>query len=227
MKNKIIVVFSSHLGDEKNNEFINHIHDTIGVNHDVICYTNYNQFSLTEIYNKAINEYNNPDIIFVFCHPDIIFKTNKWGKILLTKFNTLKYSIIGVAGSKILSDNGIWWTDKSKMIGIVEHTNGLRTWVSEYSHENKGQVTPVVVIDGLFIAIDTTDMDNFFDEEFKGFHFYDISLCLPKYLDGFDIGVTTDIRITHKSVGMVNDQWEQNRVQFVEKYKRDLPLTLE
>ena len=56
LKNKIVVIFSSHLGDEKNNEFINHIHKTIGVKHDVVCYTNYNQYSLSEIYNKAIDD---------------------------------------------------------------------------------------------------------------------------------------------------------------------------
>jgi hypothetical protein len=43
-------------------------------------------------------------------------------------------------------------------------------------------------------------------------------------LDGCEIGVTTDIRILHQSVGMVKEQWEKNRVQFAEKYKEDLPL---
>jgi hypothetical protein len=110
------------------------------------------------------------------------------------------------------------------MTGIVEHTDNISTWVSEYSHERKGQVTPVVLVDGVFMAVDCNNIEHQFDEEFKGFHFYDLSLCIPNYLDGCEIGVTTDIRILHQSVGMVNEQWEKNRVQFAEKYKEDLPL---
>ena len=170
MKNKIIVVFSSHLGDEKNNEFIKHVDDTVGVNHEVVCYTNYNQYSLTELYNKAIKEHNENDAIMVFCHPDITIKTNNWGKLLLTKFNTLSYSIIGVAGSKILADNAIWWTIRSSMIGIVEHTDGINSWVSEYSHERKGQVTPVAIIDGLFMAVDCNNIEQSLA------HLYDLEL---------------------------------------------------
>ena len=223
-KNKIVVIFSSHLGDEKNNEFINHIHKTIGVKHDVICYTNYNQYSLTKLYNQAINEYNQDNVIMVFCHPDIIVKTKNWGKILLSKFNNSNFDIIGVAGSTYM--NNFWWEDKSKMVGVVEHSNGLSEWVSEYSTPIKGKTIPVVVIDGLFMVIDCNNIEHRFDEDFKGFHMYDVSFCVPNYLDGCNIGVTTDIRILHKSVGMTNQEWENNRIQFVEKYKDELPLTV-
>ena len=40
------------------------------------------------------------------------------------------------------------------------------------------------------------------------------------------IGVTSNIKITHKSVGMTNDEWEKNRKQFVEKYTYNLPIDL-
>lgn len=226
LKNKIMVIFSSHLGDEANNEFISHIHKTIGVNHDVICYTNYNQYSLPEVYNKAIDEYNNENVIMVFLHPDIVIKTQNWGKLLLTKFNNSNYSILGVAGSTYLHDNAIWWHTRDKMVGIVEHTDGINTWVSEYSREKKGHITPVVLIDGLFMAIDCNNIEHRWDEDFKGYHHYDLSLCVPNYLDGCNIGVTTDIRILHKSIGMTNQQWEENRQQFAEKYKDELPFAL-
>jgi hypothetical protein len=99
--------------------------------------------------------------------------------------------------------------------------------VSEYSHERKGQVTPVVLVDGVFMAVDCNNIEHQWDEEFKGFHMYDLSFCVPNYLDGCNIGVTTDIRILHQSVGMVNPQWEANRLQFIEKYKDELPITYE
>jgi hypothetical protein len=227
MKDNIIVVFSSHRTDEENVNFVKHVSDTIGVKHKVVCYPNFNQFSLPQIYNLAIKDHNNDNAIFVFCHNDITIKTRTWGRLLLNKFNTTNFDIIGVAGTTYLHDNGQWWHDRSKMHGVVEHTDGYSTWVSEYSPPVKGYMTPVVLIDGLFMAVDPESIVHRFDEDFKGFHFYDVSFCVPNYLDGCNIGVTTDIRILHQSVGMTNQLWDANRLQFVEKYKDDLPITYE
>jgi len=90
-KDNIIVVFSSHLSDEANDKFIKHIHDTIGVKHTVVCYPNFNQFSLPQIYNQAIKEHNNESAIMVFCHNDITIRTRTWGRLLLHKFNSSDY----------------------------------------------------------------------------------------------------------------------------------------
>jgi hypothetical protein len=222
--NNIVVIFSSHLSKEENQKFIKHIDNTIGCNHITICYPNFNEYSLVEIYNIAIKDHNTVNSIMVFLHNDIIIKTPNWGRIILTKFNNSNYSMIGVAGSTYLPESGKWWEDKSRMVGIVEHTDGFNAWVSEYSKEKKGQITPVVIIDGLFMAINCNNIIHKFDTEFKGFHFYDLSMVFPNFLDGINIGVTTDIRILHKSVGITNNQWEENRKIFVKKYKHDLPF---
>ena len=222
IKNKIVVIFSSHLGEEKNRDFINHIHATIGsTNHEVVCYTNYNQYSLSEIYNKAIIEYNKDNVIMVFMHPDIIIKTLNWGKRLLSHFNNSNYGIIGVAGTTFVPASGMWWEDRSKMYGIVEHTDGVSIWNSEYSNEFNG-IKPVVHIDGLFIAVDCSKIKHGFDENYGKYHFYDIGLTIPNYNDGVNIGVITSIRILHKSIGQTNQSWEENRQKFINQYK--LPI---
>jgi len=226
-KDNIVVVFSSHLSDEANQKFIKHISDTIGVKHTVVCYPNFNQYSLPEVYNKAIREHNNPDAIFVFCHNDITIRTRTWGRLLLHKFNSSNFQIIGLAGTTFLADNGVWWQDRTKMYGVVEHTDGYKTWVSEYAIPRPGFTKPVILVDGVFMAVDCNAIEHQWDEEFKGFHMYDLSFCVPNYLDGCNIGVTTDIRILHQSVGMVNQQWDDNRKQFVEKYKEELPIVYE
>jgi hypothetical protein len=226
MKKKIIVVFSSHLTPEENTAFENHVKDTIGVDCDVKCYENHNQWSLSQVYNNAIKEYHDDEGIMVFCHNDIEFRTKNWGKKLLGKFNNLDYQIIGVAGSTYMPESGRWWDRRGAMVGIVDHTNGLREWTSEYSSEPYIGVKDVCLIDGLFMAVDTSDLAHFFDEEFQGFHFYDVSMCFSNVLDGINIGVVTDIRILHKSIGMTNEQWEENRKLFVEKYKNDLPFDI-
>jgi len=224
MKNKIVVIFSSQLSNDENNKFIEHIKNTIGCNHKIYYYNNYNQYSLSYIYNHAIHTKYEDDCIFVMCHNDIYFKTKNWGKILLNKFNNSNYDIIGVAGSTYLPESGVWWEDRSKMIGIVEHTNGYKTWISEYSLEKKGCISPVVLVDGLFISFNPDTIIHKFDEDFNGFHFYDLSFCIPNYLDGCNIGVTTDIRILHNSIGTVNKEWDINRKKFVEKYYDELPI---
>jgi len=96
MKNNVVVVFSSHRSEEENEKFIKHIESTIGVRHKVVCYPNFNEFSLPQIYNNAIKDHNEPNSVFVMCHNDINIKTKNWGKILINHFNHSNYSIIGV-----------------------------------------------------------------------------------------------------------------------------------
>ena len=229
MKDKIIVIFSTNLSKKDNEDFTLHIKNTIGISNYVIkYYNNNNEFSLTEIYNKGIEENYQENSIFVFCHNDIIFKTLNWGKILLRKFNyNNDYQILGVAGSTYLSENGVWWDNVNTMHGIVEHTNGLSTWISEFSNEKKGMIVPTVLIDGVFMAVDCDNIEERFNENYKGFHFYDISFSVSNYLKGCNIGVINDIRILHKSIGRVNELWELNRQQFITEYKDELPINLE
>ena len=223
MKNNIVVVFSSHLGDKLNNEFIKHIDKTIGTKHKIVCYPNFNQFSLSEVYNNAIDEHNGDNTIMVFLHPDIVIKSNDWGKILLNHFNHTDFGIIGMAGSTIMPKSGMWWEDRSKMCGIVWHTNGISTWVSEYSNEFNG-VRPTVNVDGLFMAVDCNKIIHKFNLNYGKFHFYDVAFTVKNYLEDVNIGVITSIRILHKSVGQTNQEWEENRQKFVKEYGKYLPI---
>lgn len=228
MKNNIIVVFSSHLGDVYDLKFKDHINNTIGCRHEVACYKNNNEFSLTEIYNKALMDYKSvTNSIFVFIHNDIVFKTRNWGKVLLNKFNNNPdYAIIGLAGTAQLNEDGVWWSDKSKLYGIVNHTDGIKEWESKFSPSFNG-IKDVVSIDGVFISLDPEIITYNFDEKYKGFHYYDISFCAKNFISGCNIGVVSDIRILHKSIGITTNEWEENRKLFVEEYKEEFPIALE
>jgi len=222
MKNNIVVIFSSHRSEEENQKFITHIDNTIGVRHKVVCYPNFNQFSLPEIYNDAIRNHSNKDCVFVMCHNDIQIKTKNWGKILINNFNHTNYGILGIAGTTFIPESGRWWDDRSKMYGIVEHTNGIKEWASEYSNVIRG-VQSVVAVDGLFMAFDPEKIaTNGFNENYGKFHFYDLPFCVDNYLDGCDIGVLTTIRVLHQSVGETDPDWEANRQKFTEEYS--LPI---
>ena len=180
--------------------------------------------SLAQVYNEIIKESEN-DII-VFCHDDIEFDTKNWGEKLLKLFQkNPDYGIIGVAGTTDMID-GRWWTLKQSMTGIVSHKHEGKKWTNTYSEDQGNKLKEVVVLDGLFFCVDKTKIKKSFDEEFEGFHFYEIPFCFSNHIEGVKLGVTTQIRITHMSIGVTNEQWEKNKIKFEEKYGSKLPVRL-
>ena len=167
-------------------EFIEQIKKTSGVHKiEIIQIINDGEMSLTEAYNKGLEESNN-DIV-VFCHDDIIFDTKNWGRKLTSIFKkNPEYGIIGIAGTTDLVD-GRWWTLKESMNGIVSHQHEGKKWTNYYSKDQGNKITDMVVLDGLFLAVNKNKIKHTFDEDFHGFHFYDISFCFPNYLDGVKI----------------------------------------
>ena len=63
-----------------------------------------------------------------------------------------------------------------------------------------------------------------FNEKFK-FDYYDITFCLDNFLDGeTKIGVTTNIRIAHNSVGQMREGWYTAREEVNKIYNDDYPI---
>ena len=213
----ITIIYSTHKDEDYNNKFRQHLLQTVGLKDvQILEYINYNQFSLSEIYNKGISE-SNFDVV-VCCHNDIKLEKN-WGKKLLKHFDKKTHDIIGVAGTTYFPKSAIWWDFKKSMKGIVKHSNDGKTWESKYSNSQGYDIKDVVVLDGLFLSFNKTKIKNTFDESFAGFHFYDIGFCFPNFLNNVKLGVVTDIRITHLSIGQTNDEWTKNQLKFIEKYK--------
>lgn len=207
---------------ETNPKHINHIKDTSGFKKkiEVIEIIN-NGESLTKSYNRGLSMTQN-DIV-VFCHDDIIFENKGWARKLYNSFNNTDFGIIGIAGTTDLHENGRWWTDQTKMVGSVKHRHNGKTWESKYSGKFKNKIIETVVVDGLFFAVNKKNIVENFNEEVNGFHFYEIDFCFRNHLKGVKIGVTFDVKVIHKSIGQTNDEWEKNRVSFIERYKENLP----
>jgi hypothetical protein len=182
---------------------------------------NPNGRSLTEVYNEILSE-SKSDIV-VLCHDDIYFEKNGWGNYILNHFKRTEYGILGVAGSTHIPKSGMWWEDRRRMVGIVNHEHEGKKWESKYSPSLGKEISPTIIVDGLFLVIHKQRIKHNFDETVKGFHMYDVNFCFRNYLDGVKVGVMFDIRITHKSIGMTNDEWEKNRISFSEKFEKSLP----
>jgi GT2 family glycosyltransferase/predicted transport protein len=206
-------------------EFIEYLKKSSGYKKiNVIEKINNGEKSLAQVYNEILKE-SETDII-VFCHDDIYFDTNSWYSKITKHFEKTDYGIIGMAGTTSMPASGKWWEDRRKMIGIVNHESGGKKWESKYSESIGSSVTPVIVLDGVFIAVSKSRIKKNFNEEFEGFHFYDIPFCFENFMEGVKIGVITNIRITHKSIGATNDQWEKNRQLFETKYSQNLPVKI-
>jgi GT2 family glycosyltransferase len=222
----ITIIYSTHKDSNHNQKFKEHLSKSVGVkNFEIIEYENLNQYSLSEVYNRGIRESKNN--IVVCLHNDIKLETG-WGKKLLKNFQeNPEYGIIGKAGSCYFPESGIYWEKMQQtMVGqVYHHPEGQNKWLSRYSTKLP-ELIPVVTIDGLFIAFDKTKIKHQFDETIGKFHFYDHSFCVPNYLDGIKIGVTSSFDITHQSVGQPNEEFFESKEKFLEKYRSVLPLDL-
>ena len=218
----ITIGFSTRFDNQK---YIDYLKKTSGhPKVQIIQKINNGEKSLSRVYNEILEESENN--IVVFCHDDLEFDTKNWGEKLTKLFErNPEYGIIGIAGTTDLID-GRWWTLKESMTGIVSHKHEGKKWTNTYSSDQGNKLKEVVVLDGLFFAVDKTKIVKTFDESFSGFHFYEIPFCFENYLGGVKLAVTTQMRVTHMSIGQTNQQWEENKTQFEKRYKDNLPVRL-
>jgi len=210
---------------EHNPKFIEYLKKSSGFKKiEVIEKINNGEKSLSEVYNEILSE-SKTDIV-VLCHDDIYFDTSSWFHKIKTHFEKSDYGILGVAGTTEMPETGRWWDSRKTMMGIVNHENEGKKWTSKYSEDFGKSIKPTVIVDGVFIALSKSRIKHNFDEEFEGFHFYDIAFCYRNYLENVKVGVITNVRITHKSIGQTNQQWEDNRQFFVKKYGENLPTKI-
>lgn len=218
----VSVVISTRKIDD---EYLKHVEKMFShPNTEILIYENDGVNSLTEIYNIGLKDSKN-DIV-VFMHDDLILETpNMTPKIVKLFEKHQDYGIIGIAGTDKLT-SGMWWQNRENMFGVVGHIHEGKRHVNHYSKGVFNDVLKdVVIVDGLFFAVHKGRIKKEFNEEFKGFHFYDISFCTENFLEGVKVGLTTKINVTHKSIGITNKGWEKNKLFFEALHGKSLPLT--
>lgn len=228
MENKISVVFCSKKTGEENKGFVEHIKDTCECDCHVVFIHNPEGVSISKIYADMIDSKDIDSNIIVFVHDDIEFLRKGWGREILRLFNEHEdYGIIGVAGSAQFDSNGAWWNYEKKY-GQVLHRNEGKSWLTAFSPLLDKDLQDVVVIDGLFMAVHKQRIAENFGREIQFFDFYDIYFCLSNYFSKkCKIGVTTNIRLAHNSIGRLKDSWYKNREIVNEKFGNYFPIDLE
>jgi hypothetical protein len=222
MEKVITVIVSSKKSVEESKELINNIQSTIGVDSNVMFIQN-NGISLTKVYNEAMAK-SDTDIV-VFMHDDVEMLRSGWGSELVRMFHEHQdYGIIGVAGSSEFDEKAMWWGYK-EIYGQVLHRNNGQCWLTSFSPLLKNDLQEVCVIDGLFMAVHKKRTTYEFNKEIDGFNFYDIDFCLGNFLEHkTKIGVTTNIRLAHNSIGKLSDNWFKNKEIINQKYGNKYPI---
>ncbi|MBI2107152.1 glycosyltransferase [Candidatus Woesearchaeota archaeon] len=200
------------------------IQETIGCSFELVAIDNRkNQYGICSAYNSGIKKAKSDILCFV--HEDVRFLTKNWGEILLKKLQDKKVGVIGVAGTTLLPEDGIWYNSQRPFVqGQVVHSFNGKEQVERYG--TLGKDSEVVVLDGLFLSCrkETAEKFRFNEALFQGFHFYDIDFCV-RVSQNFNNLVTYDILLKHFSGGNIDKEFQDSRKKFIELYKHLLPYT--
>jgi hypothetical protein len=196
--------------------FLDKIGYKFGTNYDIVYE---NKEPLTKIYNRYIIEKNRGTKV-IFVHDDVLIEDLFFFDKMNLAFE--KFDIVGLAGAKtcnVGAEAPAWhlMAPREDLVGEVTHSRGGNNWTTVFGK------TPnrVLVLDGLFIAVDVSkllDSNTRFDEDFA-FHHYDITFCLNANKNKLKMGVYP-IRVVHFGLGdsMNTVEWQQSSAKFKEKY---------
>lgn len=201
------------------------IEATIGASYEVVVIDNSkNELTIFEAYNIGV-EKSKGDIL-CFMHDDIFFHTQKWGIKVKSYFDDPKIGAVGVAGSPYATKMpGSWWAGDLVDQQLLTNKTGALTLATKFHDDEEADFKSVVVLDGIWLCIRKSlfEQISFDNETFKGYHFYDIDICLQIVQLNYQMYCVFNIKIEHISEGNVNEQWIKNALALQRKWKNLLP----
>ena len=191
--------------------FSKNVEETIGVPYEIIDIWNPGKMGICEAYNLGASKAQYPYL--VFCHEDILFHTENWGKILIDQLSDDKTGVVGVAGSNYVPKAPSGW--------FIHDSNYNK--INIIQHNKKGEVTrtdnlnapleDVFAVDGVFMAVTAKHFAPVkFNKEVKGFHSYDLDFSL-RMAQHHQNKVTKAIILEHFSFGSPDKTWFYNTCQ--------------
>lgn len=137
--------------------------------------------SLTSGYNTAMSKSNAK--YKVYLHQDTFIIDKNFIYNILEVFQDKKIGIIGAAGSKYITPNGMFWGNTECHLNLHDNTAGVMRDTSNKCFSNN--ITKVEYLNGLIMI---TQYDILWREDiFDGWHFYDISQCVEFKKSNYDI----------------------------------------
>lgn len=206
------------------------IQTTVNVPYEIVLIDNStNKYSIFEAYNEGVQRAIHPYLCFI--HEDIMFRTDNVGKLLLSSFSTNpNLGLIGVIGIQVLPEMCFgWWTaGYDYYVGDIIKNKKRKRMTPGYTHLElvEPKLKKAVACDGLFLGIPRALFDKISWDvnTFKGFHCYDLDICMQVLAAGYDINILENLRIEHYSTGNPSEAFAHEMVVFNNKWREKLPV---
>jgi len=183
-----------------------------------------NKEGLPKVYNKVIEQIEDPETLLVFAHDDLHLLDYFWHMRLHEAAQ--RFHVVGLAGNKrrvpgqpswAFTDASFSWDAAENLSGVVGHGTGFPpTNLSVFGPPRQA----VKLLDGLLLAVFAKTLQQYqlaFDERFD-FHFYDMDFCRQVEAKGLTCG-TVDLPLIHESGGSFNtDAWRAAYQTYLAKW---------
>ncbi len=199
------------------------IDKTVGVEYEIIHIDNsQNRYSIFSAYNMGWEKSKYPYTCFV--HEDVLFRTQNWGVKVIKHLQNRDCGFVGVAGGPLLTRVPGSWSDNGGFVSIIQSGQKNKKRVHR-PHRFKGISREAVLLDGVFLCARKELMQTVsFDEDFNGFHIYDLDVSIKSHLAGYTNYVIYDVLLEHFSRGNRNKHYFENLLQLFDKWSNELPL---
>ena len=229
MNNLISLIICSRKADISE-ELKQNIAETIGCEYELCVIDNSrNEYSIFSAYNEGVRRAKGD--ILCFMHEDVLFRTNKWGGAVITQFADKSIGAVGFLGGHYLPDRPSYWTDpRVESVNYIqgEVINGVYSTRQILHQKYRTENSYVAAIDGCFMAIPRGLFHEgklkWDEENFSGFHYYDMDMCMQINRLGLNIKVVWNILLEHLSMGNFNSSFINARQVWYNKWKGNLPI---
>ena len=209
------------------------IQSTIGCDYELVIIDNTdNKYSIFQAYNKGVEQAKGD--ILCFAHDDVLFRESSWGQTIVNHFQEDKQiGVIGFAGAHFLPSTPLYWY--SSPFVSQRNLNNDQGLVTEHFHEEwfgKNNIIEVAAVDGFcfFARKDLFDKIAFDDKTYKGFHLYDMDICMQAIDSGNKVCVCRDVLAEHcwseskQFTKQGADTFNDNLILFTHKWHKRLPI---
>lgn len=207
------------------------INSSIGVDYELVIIDNSNnRYSIFSAYNEGVRRSRYP--LLCFMHEDILYHTVEWGKKIENHFFDSTIGLLGFAGSHFLPSVPSYWFN-SPFISEYNLTNDNSKIIecTKTDFFSSKTVVDAVACDGFcfFVRKDLFLSVKFDEDNYPGFHFYDMDICMQVLNSGSRVCLCNDVLIehewseNHQKKGM--ELFEKNQQLFFDKWKSHFPIT--
>lgn len=207
---------------------ISNLRETAGIPYELIVVDeSIHNGSIFRAYNYGI-DHAKYDLL-CFMHDDILFHTPQWAKILADHLAKPTIGFIGVAGGTLVPRVPAQWSFGKHFGRILQYDKKKGRSILLDSTDFKDEHSQAAVaMDGVFLACrkDVAEQLRFDEQTFKGFHCYDIDICLQAHKLGYENRVVNNILLEHFSRGKLNRHWVENQLVLWRKWRAEMPMSV-